>query len=263
MFKADFDEFVKLLDATCSVLSRGAYVPNATNSAIWFRALAAHDLATVRAAFDAHTADPQRGRFVPVPADILAQINASVADDGRPGAEEAWATAVIAADEAATVVWTAETAEAWRIAQPVLDGGDEVGARMAFKESYARLVQEAREKRVAPAWSVSQGHDPALRHIALERAAGAGLLRGPDLLALPAPAIGADGMARLIDAAPAGVRERLEMLRGEFAARASACDGLSADVIADRERTRRLKEDAARRVSETVDVIGRVDSENE
>jgi hypothetical protein len=262
MFKSDFDEFVRLLDATCSVLSRGAYVPNATNSAIWFRALAAHDLATVRAAFDAHTADPQRGRFVPVPADILAQINAAVADDGRPGAEEAWATAVTAVDEAETVVWTAETSEAWRIAQPVLEGGDEVGARMAFKESYARLVQEAREKRLAPAWSVSQGHDPALRHIAVERATSAGLLRGPELLALPAPAGGTDGMARLIDAAPDGVRERLELLRKEYAAKILVIDGLSADVIADRERTEALKADTARRVAETLEANGRTDSEN-
>lgn len=74
MTEADFDEFADMLDAVCSMLSRGTYTPNATAIALFFRSLEEYDLATVRAAFAAHVKDPRRGRYVPVPADIIAKI---------------------------------------------------------------------------------------------------------------------------------------------------------------------------------------------
>lgn len=191
MRDADFPQFAELLDAVCGLLSRGAYTPNATNSALWFRALRAHDLDVVRAAFDAHVKDPQRGRFVPTPADILAQIAGQAAEDGRPGPEEAWAIAITARDEFATVVWTDETAKAWGIARPVMEAGDEVGARMAFREAYARLVDEARAKRQPVAWTVSDGFDQAGRVTAINAAVEAGRLPVSALPMLPAPRDGA------------------------------------------------------------------------
>lgn len=186
MREADFDEFGALLDAVCGLLSRGSYVPNATNTALWFRAMEAYDLATVRAALDAHVRDPQRGRFVPTPADVIAQIEGFAEHDGRPGVEEAWALALRARDEAETVVWTREMAEAWSVAKPVLQLGDEVGARMAFREAYGRLVDEARRQRVPASWSASLGHDPALRVERLRAAVDAGRLPQAELLALDA-----------------------------------------------------------------------------
>lgn len=179
MRETDYREFSLMLDSVCSLLSKGAYAPNGTNTALWFRSLAAHDLAAVRAGFDAHVRDPQRGRFVPNPADILAQIVGDLDDDGRPGPEEAWALAQKAADEAATVVWTPEIAQAWGIARSVQNLGDDVGARMAFKEAYVRIVSEARSKREPLRWEASLGHDAAQRDEALQRAQSAGLLPPP------------------------------------------------------------------------------------
>ncbi|HEV6964611.1 hypothetical protein [Roseateles sp.] len=218
MRDADLDEFTQLLDATCGLLSRGAYTPNALNTALWFRALAAHDLAAVRAAFDAHIADPQRGRFVPVPADILAQIEGAAADDGRPGPEEAWALVLAGQDEQRTVVWTAEIAEAAGIARPVLLAGDEVGARMAFKEAYSRLVADARAARRPVAWSVSEGHDVAGRAAAIRAAVEAGRLPTTQLQALPAPAERGDTpLLTLVGTAPekhrAALRAYADQLR--------------------------------------------------
>ncbi|WP_250512678.1 hypothetical protein [Caballeronia sp. INDeC2] len=86
----------------------------------------------------------------------LAEIVTRI-DDGRPGAEEAWA--VLPFDEATSVVWTQEMSAAFWIAQPLIDQGEMVAARMAFKESYLRLLGEAREKRIAAKWTVSLGHD--------------------------------------------------------------------------------------------------------
>lgn len=189
MREADFDEFSAMLDAVCGLLSRGNYTPSAPNSALWFRALLSHDIASVRAAFDAHVKDPQRGRFVPVPADILAQIAATAADDGRPGSDEAWSIAVHGADEAATVVWTDEIAQAWGVARPIMAIGDEVGARMAFREAYMRILGEARAAARRVQWSASLGHDTEARDRALAEAARLGRIAAPPVGtdALPAP----------------------------------------------------------------------------
>lgn len=78
-------------------------------------------------------------------------------DDGRPGVEEAWA--LIPRDEAASVVWTTEMAEAWGIALPLLNEGDAVAARMAFKEAYSGIVSRARDARQPVQWMPSLGHD--------------------------------------------------------------------------------------------------------
>lgn len=185
MFKQDFAVFAELLDSVCSLLSRGNYAPNPTNTALWFRALGDHRLDVVRAAFDAHVKDPQRGRFVPTPADIIAQIQGVEQDDGRPGAEEAWAIALTARDELDTVVWTAEIAQAWGACQAVLKVGDEVGARMTFKEVYTRLIAESRKERQPISWEICQGHDANRRLEAVVKAQQRGYLSLADLAHLP------------------------------------------------------------------------------
>jgi hypothetical protein len=237
MKQNDFDQFGQMLDAVCSLLSRGAYQPSAANTAMWFRALARFDLADVRAAFDAHVADAQRGRFVPVPADLIAQLQGAAADDGRPGAEEAWALALTGADERTTVVWPQEVAQAWAICRPVWAIGDEVGARMAFREAYTRLVGEARAAGTPAQWQASLGHDPAQRAEALEHAAARGLLPAPERALLAGPPDAKpdpDGLRR--------VRELLVRLRERQAE-------TSIDA-AERQRTEELKREAAQRVAD-------------
>lgn len=94
-------------------------------------------------------------------------------------ANEAWALALKAADEAQTVVWTNEIAKAWQIALPIMDVGDKVGARMAFIPAYERLVQASREAGTPVQWQISAGWDPNLRKVAIEQAVNAGLLPPP------------------------------------------------------------------------------------
>lgn len=222
MHRSDLDAFGELLDAVCSLLSRGAYQPNPMNTALFFRSLARHSLAEVRAGFDAHVADQQRGRFVPVPADILAQIETRASDDTRLGAEEAWARAVRSADEAETVVWTDEMAQAWAVAAPVFGNGDEVGARMSFKETYNRLVSEARQARRAANWHPSYGFDPERRVLAVENACAAGLLPAPDVALLADQSrlqIGGPSIEAIASLAPEGIRADLLALRDRVANR--------------------------------------------
>lgn len=210
MRESDYAEFSGLLDGVCSLLSRGQYVPSATNTALWFRVLSEHDLAAVRLAFDAHVRDPQRGRFVPVPADILAQIEAAAELDGRPGPEEAWSIAVRGSDERVTVVWTDEISEAWGVARPVLELGDEVGARMAFREAYQRILAASRKERTAPRWWASLGHDQQARAVAIGEAVQLGRLPAEEMLALP--------HYQATFTAPPAIREKLLALRAELAA---------------------------------------------
>lgn len=68
------------------------------------------------------------------------------AEHGRPaGAEEFWAISLASRDEADT--GRLDGGKRRDLAMPILDLGDEVSARMAFKESYIRIVAQARAAR--------------------------------------------------------------------------------------------------------------------
>lgn len=104
--------------------------------------------------------------------------------DGRPSADEAWAMSLEAIDEAKTVVWTQEAQQAFALARPVLDLGDKVGARMAFRDAYDRIVRDNREAGITASWNASLGWDKDLRVVALKKAESAGLLPAPQVAAL-------------------------------------------------------------------------------
>ena len=99
-------------------------------------------------------------------------------DDGRPGVEEAWA--MLPHDESASAVWTDEMSAAFGVCACLLDAGDKIAARMAFKEAYKRRVTEARERGLAVNWSVSLGHDPNGREHVIQAAVSAGRLSMDD-----------------------------------------------------------------------------------
>lgn len=152
---------------------------------------------------------------------IIEAIDAAM---GRPGANEAWATALSALDERNTVVWTGEMAQAWEVARPVVVGGDEIGGRMAFKDAYERLVRAAREGRRVPVVTVSVGWDADLRAAGVEKAVKLGYVpAGAEVAYLPMPKPVIDPLLLLAGqcAVPADmppeVRARLLALRDELA----------------------------------------------
>jgi hypothetical protein len=240
----DILEFTKMLDATCAMLSRGAYKPNATSSLMFFRALQRFSFDAVQGAFSAHVADPVRGKFVPTPADIIAQLEDVASHDGRPDAEEAWALSFRALDEAATVVWTAEMAEAYGTVKPLLDAGDEVGARMAFKSTYSRLVSEARARRSKPSWSASLGHSKTEQIQALKPHVELGRLPA-SMLQLSQPSVTLLELSKSPDA-PAKAREALMDVRNQILARRN---GPSLD-FSEKTRTSELKAQASAAVEQ-------------
>lgn len=107
-------------------------------------------------------------RTFPTIADIVARVN-----DGRPGAEEAWA--MIPKDEGASVVWTEEMQSAYGTCRELL-ADDPIAARMAFRETYQRLVTEARAENRPAKWTPSLGHDKTQRESVIMDAAIRGYL---------------------------------------------------------------------------------------
>jgi hypothetical protein len=85
---------------------------------------------------------------------VMDRIHAA---DGIPGADEAWG--LMSRPESDTIVITEEMAEAMQDARGLLNDGDKTGARMAFRDSYTRLVALARDRKLKPKWFVSLGHD--------------------------------------------------------------------------------------------------------
>lgn len=112
---------------------------------------------------------------------LLDQLDAI---NGRLGADEAFALVLKAKDETQTVVWTDEVAQAWAAVYSMVQSKDQVGARMAFKQAYERIAQDARAQLKRPVPAFTLGTDPELRRVAITQAHEQGRL--PLALALDA-----------------------------------------------------------------------------
>ncbi len=110
-------------------------------------------------------------------------------DDGHPAPNEAWANAIRAADESATVVWTEQTRDSWAVALPLIEAGDKIAARQAFLEVYTRLIKDARAAGQMAVHHASIGFDASGRDAVLQQAIAAGRIAHEQVaehLALPA-----------------------------------------------------------------------------
>lgn len=170
-------EFMQLLAETLA--SYGKALPEGSILTAWWSNLAGYPIAVVRAAFQAYCSE--NGEFAPLPAGIAMRCRKT---DGRPEAEEAWASALTALDEMSTVVWTTETAEAFNLCRPVLISSNAISARPSFLAAYTRLVAEARSKRRPLKVVVSLGSNKHHQTSVIQRAVENGLLPSPSASAL-------------------------------------------------------------------------------
>lgn len=163
MLPSEKKDFVILLKATLEVF--GQSLSEAAVS-VWWASLEGYDLDAVKGGFSAHITDPERGRYAPKPADIIAKI-----PTGHPSPEEAWSMVHQAlGDEGATLVLTEPMRTAFWAADAL--AGDKIAARMAFLEVYRREVASA----PAPRWGVIAGWDMQRRQDVIDKAVSAGRL---------------------------------------------------------------------------------------
>jgi len=177
MHESDKPQFANVLKATADSYGRRPYLPETMK--LWFEIFADVSIEDFRMACLRHAVEDPRNP--PTPASLLAILKPKA---DRLGAEEAWAIAVKACDETETVILNDEIAQAWGICKPVMDIGDEIGARMAFKESYQRITAAATDPMK---WWPSIGSDPHKRDAALAEAKCQGLLPASHVAALLPP----------------------------------------------------------------------------
>lgn len=109
----------------------------------------------------------------------------SLTQGGRPSAEEAWA--MVPKDEDTSAVMNNEMAQALHRVQPLIDDGDMVAARMAFKESYTNIVNFNKAHGVKCEWFPSLGFNKDNRVQVLAEAIRLGRLETDHVLKLVSP----------------------------------------------------------------------------
>jgi hypothetical protein len=166
MEKTDFKQFCDAWAITQEIGANGKIYSKGAMVSI-FEAFDSFSFDIVNSAIKAHGL---KNKFAPTQADILAILGSG--NQQHLGADEAWAIALASMDEAETVVMTDEIMQALAIAWEVYSDGDGVGARMAFRSAYERIMQGAGK----PVWRVTLGHDPGRREEAVRKAVEQGLL---------------------------------------------------------------------------------------
>ncbi len=162
MKSADEKAFAITLAGTLQVVYEKTATPALLD--VWFASLQQYELADVQAAFRNYVTHPTDCKFPPKPGDIIRHLPIAATDDGHPGADEAWGLLLrLVNDERETGVLTDEMRAGWQACQPILDLGDEVGARMCFLDVYRRRIQDARQSGSQAHWTVTLGTDPTLR----------------------------------------------------------------------------------------------------
>ncbi len=177
MRKEDIEAFADIWGASLETYGK---TPSDAQTMMAFSLLEKYSLEEIKGALGAYMSDSDEGRFMPKPANIIGHINA-LNPDGFLSSDEAWAIALDLMDENNTVVVTDEIMYAMPTATQIYNSGDAMGARMAFKKAYDRLLNEARAKGETPVWYPTLGHDPDRRKGAILAGIEQGFLGASDL----------------------------------------------------------------------------------
>jgi hypothetical protein len=135
---------------------------------MWWEALRGFPDGTVLNSVTRHL---KTSHFKPQLADIVKGCEAQTSGSWL-GADEAWA--LMPKSEYDSAILTDEIAQAIAAATPLLEQGDKIAARMAFKDAYTRLVEQARIEGRQPRYFPSFGTDPHARVVMLARAVQTG-----------------------------------------------------------------------------------------
>lgn len=165
MTKSDYRIFCEIW-MSANAISAGNKTINESICCYAFELLEDYPLDAVVKAVKRHG---KTNKFAPTPADIISLLQGG---NVHISADEAWSIVLISMDEAETVVMTDEIMQARAIALDVYISGDVVGARMAFRSAYERIITHAGP----PSWKVSLGFDAEKRSTAVQKAVTMGRL---------------------------------------------------------------------------------------
>jgi len=167
MIKSEYQSFVDLW-LTAHEVSASNRVPSNNAVSAIFEALIDYDLTSIKTALSQHS---RICKFAPTPHDVIKILDIG---NKRMSADEAWALCPTNEDD--TVIWNEDIAMAHDAAVHLLDEGDKVAARMAFKSAYNRICEKADIERRPIKWSVSLGFDKEKRNSAIRKAVTDGLI---------------------------------------------------------------------------------------
>lgn len=237
----DYEPFALGLRRAFLACSAGQREPDAATVEAYFDLFPTVPLPTMLRALKAHMLDAERGKFPPRPGDLTHQLQQL---DGHPDPDAAWAIACGAADEDATVIWTPAIAQAWGEAS-ALYRKNPVGAALAFKSVYAKLLSSERAQGRTATWHPSLGFNKAMAKAALEKGIEAGLIHHSGLGKEQQQLIGnqAQLMIESSMAALSPSRRMADALAGVYA-KLTGKQLDAPEVPTDRQRTERLKADA-------------------
>lgn len=165
MKTSDYQQFSEMWGTANEIAANSKVLSNNAMMQV-FSVLQNYTLQQIKTALFTHS---KINKFAPTPADIVKIIEG---DNVHISSDEAWAIALKAFDETDTVILTREILEAKSAVQEIYDSGDTVGARMAFRTAYDRIVKNSPK----PVWIVSLGDDQAKRIEAVVQAIAIGRL---------------------------------------------------------------------------------------
>jgi hypothetical protein len=163
----DFNKFSELWSDTHEIMA-GGKVFSSRNMTMIFEDFEDYSFDVISKALKLHR---KQNKFAPTSADII-EIISNYSKSKHIGAEEAWSIALQSFDERLPIVLTKEILSAKAAVQGIYDSGDSIGARMAFKEAYNRILLTANEVK----WFVTQGDDKSLTESCVKQAIAMGRL---------------------------------------------------------------------------------------
>jgi len=166
MNSGDYKDFCKVWAMAQELSANGKEYSVAAMTEL-FEMLEPYSLDVLKSALRLHRT---QSKFAPTLHDVLDLLRPKLPKHLSP--DEAWSIALRSFDESETVVMTQEMLEARSAAWDVWNSGDKIGARMAFRSAYERLVSNSK----SVVWQVSIGWDSAKREDAVRKAVEQGLL---------------------------------------------------------------------------------------
>ena len=127
MNSTDKTAFAALIAKTWRFYGRSA---TGEEVADWYELLEGFPMDAIATAFKRHLTDPERGQYLPKPADIIRRLPTPAGEDDHSAPDEAWGLLVrLIRDERETGVLTDEMRAGWQACQPILDLGEMRSAR--------------------------------------------------------------------------------------------------------------------------------------